>query len=616
MISNTLSTMWAALAPALGNHLWQSTLFAAIAALFALFLRINHARTRYALWLAASMKFLIPFSLLTAIGSYLAQSRGYAAKSAGFYVAMEEASQPFTQRATPLIPQSAVSTAFANLIHALPAALAIIWLCGFAVVLFVWCIRLRRVTRATKAATPLTAGREVQALRRVARVAGIRKPIEILLSRASLEPGIFGIARPVLLWPEGISERLEDAHLEAILAHEVWHVRRRDNLAAALHMAVEAIFWFYPPVWWLGTRLVEERERACDEEVLRLGSEPEVYAQSILKTCEFCVESPLACVSGVTGSNLKKRIVRIMRRQSARQLSFSRKLLLIGVGIAAIAFPVVFGLVNAPRARAQFSQATGAPLPTFDVVTIKPSPSAPLFPTIQMRPGAFIVTGSAVQFLIEFAYDLKSVDQLSGGPSWISTEKYDIQATYAVPQPQDMQKVASEQDGGQLKLRVQSLLADRFGLKITHVAKILPIYALVVADGGPKFQQAKPGEMYPNGIKGMNGLPGGPHTMQMTSGDFTIQALPMATVASVLSERLGRVVVDETGLKGDYDFSIQWPPLEAPPVLPMPGTTPQYPLPGSPIFTTVEEQLGLRLQPLEAPVDSIVISDARQPTGN
>jgi hypothetical protein len=128
----------------------------------------------------------------------------------------------------------------------------------------------------------------------------------MLLSRTSLEPGIFGIFRPVLVWPQGISERLEDAHLEAVLAHELWHVRRRDNLADAVHMLVEAIFWFYPLVWWMGAWLMEERERACDEAVLESGGDPKVYAESILKICEFCVASPLACVSGVTGADLKK----------------------------------------------------------------------------------------------------------------------------------------------------------------------------------------------------------------------------------------------------------------------------------------------------------------------
>ena len=172
-------------------------------------------------------------------------------------------------------------------------------------------------------------------------------------SQTSLEPGVFGILRPLLLWPAAISEHLQDAHLEAILAHEVQHVRRRDNLAAAMHMVVEAIFWFHPLVWWLGARLVEERERACDEEVLRLGNEPEIYAESILKTCEFCVASPLACVSGVTGADLKQRIVRIMTQRSVDKLGFLKKLLLVAIGTGAVTAPIIAGLIKAPVATAQ-----------------------------------------------------------------------------------------------------------------------------------------------------------------------------------------------------------------------------------------------------------------------
>jgi TonB family protein len=176
-------------------------------------------------------------------------------------------------------------------------------------------------------------------------------------SQTSLEPGIFGIRRPLLLWPVGISQHLQDAHLEAILTHEAQHVRRRDNLAAAMHMVVEAIFWFHPLVWWLGARLVEERERACDEEVLRLGNQPEIYAESILKTCEFCVASPLACVSGVTGADLKLRIVRIMTQGSVDKLGFLKKLLLVVIGTGAVAAPIVVGLIKAPLATAQATQA-------------------------------------------------------------------------------------------------------------------------------------------------------------------------------------------------------------------------------------------------------------------
>ncbi len=111
--------------------------------------------------------------------------------------------------------------------------------------------------------------------------------------------------RPVLLLPEGIEERLDVGQLDAILAHELCHVRRRDNLTAAIQMVAQSVFWFHPLVWWVGERLIEERERACDEEVLRRGGSPRVYAEAILNVCKLYMELPLACVSGVTGSNLK-----------------------------------------------------------------------------------------------------------------------------------------------------------------------------------------------------------------------------------------------------------------------------------------------------------------------
>src|SRR2546429_6985892 len=98
---------------------------------------------------------------------------------------------------------------------------------------------------------------------------------------------------------------------------------------------------------------MKEREHACDEEVLESGSDRQVYAESILKICEFCVGSPLACVSGVTGADLKKRIARIMTGGTARKLDFSRKLFLSAAGLVAIAVPVVFGPLHATQARAE-----------------------------------------------------------------------------------------------------------------------------------------------------------------------------------------------------------------------------------------------------------------------
>src|SRR6266481_86973 len=374
MTSDYLSTMWAAIAPALGNHLWQSTLFAIAAGLFTLFLRKNHARARYWLWLAASVKFLIPLSLLVAMGSHLPWPRGSVGMPAGLYVTMEQVSQPFTSSTMPVISPPTPSTVSQSVAHLLPALFVAAWLCGFVMVLCVWCVRWSRISRAIREAVPLREGREVEALRRIECITGMQQRIELLSSRASLEPGIFGVAHPVLVWPEGISKHLEDAHLDGILAHELCHVRRRDNLAAAIHMVVEAIFWFHPLVWWLGARLMEERERACDEEVLELGSDRQIYAESILKVCEFCVGSPLACVSGVTGADLKKRMVYIMTKNLSCKLDFSRKLLLSAAGLLAVAAPIAIGLLQVTQTRAESqAQNIAAIAPAFDTLSIQPN---------------------------------------------------------------------------------------------------------------------------------------------------------------------------------------------------------------------------------------------------
>ena len=176
-------------------------------------------------------------------------------------------------------------------------------------------------------------------------------------------------------------------------------MRRRDNLAAAIHMLVEAIFWFHPLVWWLGARLVEERERACDEEVLKSGREPQVYAEGILTVCRHYLESPLICAAGVTGSNLKRRIEAIMARRIGRELTLSGKLLLAGAGTLALAVPVTVGLLHAPPLVAQTPTAAEAP-PTFEVASIKPSDPGARGMMIRFAPGGrFTAKGATLKSL-------------------------------------------------------------------------------------------------------------------------------------------------------------------------------------------------------------------------
>lgn len=277
-----------------------------------------------------------------------------------------------------------------------------------------------------RAAAPLREGREVDTLRRLERSGNMRQRIRMLISRASLEPGIFGILRPVLVWPEGISEHLEDAHLEAILAHEVGHLGRRDNLAAAVHMVVEAIFWFHPLVWWLGARLLEERERACDERVLELGSERQIYAESILRVCEFCLGSPLACVSGVTGADLKKRMEYIMSERVVRKLNFGKKLLLSAAALVAIGVPIIFGLMTATQGRAQSQDEGTANVPAFVTASLKPDKSSGRV-ALMFTPDGMTAKNVPLQMLLREAYKVED-DRISGAPSWVTSEKYDLQA--------------------------------------------------------------------------------------------------------------------------------------------------------------------------------------------
>jgi beta-lactamase regulating signal transducer with metallopeptidase domain len=215
------------------NHVWQSTVFAALAGLLSLALRRNSAQVRYWLWFGASIKFLVPFALLMSLGRPAPSSKPIA--SAAVSAAVEQIAQPFPET-LPIAPASRRSIGW------LPA----VWACGFAAVAGVRFRGWLRVRTAVRASSPINIATEVS----------------VRSTPGLLGPGVVGFWRSTILLPAGIGERLTPSQPVAVLAHELCHVRRRDNLFAAVH----------PLVWWIGARLVEERERACDEEVLRLAA--------------------------------------------------------------------------------------------------------------------------------------------------------------------------------------------------------------------------------------------------------------------------------------------------------------------------------------------------------
>lgn len=308
---------------ALLDHLWQSSLVALGVGLLTLAFRNNAARIRFWLWFAASLKFLVPFALLVLLGEKLARLMPAPLPPAlrGLAPAAERLSAP----AQLLAPAHGAGLA-------LP--LLLLWAAGFCAVL----------------GTALLRGLKLRALLRKAEAVPLAAPVEVRVTQSLLEPGLVGIFRPVVLLPRDLLAGLSPAERDGILAHEITHLKRRDNLTAALHMTVEALFWFWPPVWLIGARLIAERERACDEGVIAAGHDPETYAGGILKVCRFCIRSPLACAAGVSGANLSSRIRQIMSAQQAIRLDDGRRMLLAGAAMMALGLPVAAGLVTTPLA--------------------------------------------------------------------------------------------------------------------------------------------------------------------------------------------------------------------------------------------------------------------------
>src|SRR5262249_50713438 len=196
------------------------------------------------------------------------------------------------------------------------------------------------------------------------------------------------------------------------------HIRCHDNLAAAIHMVVEAIFWFHPLVWWLERRLVDERERACDEAVLSAGNDPAEYAEGILTVCRLTAHAPLACVTGVAGSDLRARIESIVRRELGRRMTLSRRVAVACVAVLLIRVPIAVGVVKTEAPLIAVGQEPSAPV-SFEAVSVRPNTSGDVAAYVNDLPGGRLVaTNATLRTLILQAYQLVD-NQLVGAPDWV-----------------------------------------------------------------------------------------------------------------------------------------------------------------------------------------------------
>jgi len=420
---------------ALINHLWQSTLFCGGAWLITLMLRTNSAALRHWVWLLASAKFLVPFSLLFSIGSFIGLP---AARSADIQPlllgdALQSASvlvSPGALRVTEVGPGSTILvTLFA------------IWLGGALVVGLRWLLAWHAANSIVRAARPAPGA-----------------PPDARITDADIEPAVARIFHPVVLLPAALLGRLSDPELNAVLAHEHEHIARRDNLKASIHRLVETLFWFHPAVWWIGRQMLEERERACDETVLENGHDRGDYAAGILAVCRHC-RAGASVAAAATSGDVTRRVRYILGTARPAAVGALKTVSLLAVTIAIATAPLFAGAAQDAARRYALLTSNSRTLGSADIF-VAPAVSGRT-PEIVAAQNVVEIRNSTLRDLIALSYGVNRWEVL-GGP-WLDSPRYDIRAVAQAPVSE-----TEDFDPEALSGLVARLLAARFDLSI-HV---------------------------------------------------------------------------------------------------------------------------------------------------
>jgi uncharacterized protein (TIGR03435 family) len=252
--------------------------------------------------------------------------------------------------------------------------------------------------------------------------------------------------------------------------------------------------------------------------------------------------------------------------------------------LAAFLFPLFAMFGTALRAQ--------DPRPSFDVASVKANKSGVGGARWGARPGGYRAVNTVLKRLIISAYEIKQQAQLHGGPSWIESSRFDIEARA----PGDTANGAFKLDEHLANLMLQSLLEERFKLEVHHESKEIPVYFLVLAKGGHKESK----------VKG----PPSPEVRRFGAGG------PVTALADSISSVLGRPVIDKTGLTGSHNFLMEVPIEDYPRSPVADGPALASASAGAVIFAAMEQQLGLKLESGRAPVDVLVIDRVEKPSEN
>ena len=464
-----------------------------------------------------------------------------------------------------------------------------------------------RLTRRAAPADPALAA----SVARLAERMRIARRVRVAISTLMPAPATLGVWCPVLLMPPAAALGLTPAQLEAVIAHELAHIRRHDYLVNILQVLVETLFFYHPAIWWTSKQIRVERELCCDDAAVRECGDALSYAKALSAIARYPLTTPRLALGAANGP-LVRRIERLLGVET-REYGPS-------LWSPALAVTLVAACVVAHSSWAQAQEQK------FAVASVKQNRSAELMMNMDM-PGTrrFVATNIPLRNLIRFAYDVDEA-RLTGGPDWIRTERFDVNATA----DEDLPTWTPAGPPPVVLSMLRALLADRFKLTTHKETRELPVYALVRARGdgrlGPRASVSSADcEAMLAGRSGPQPPPSKPEEppmcgMRIGPGQMLLGSVPMTQFAFVLGPFAQRLVVDRTELTGKYNLQLSWTPqgmrLGGPP----PGA-PAPPLPpidpdGASLFVAIQEQLGLKLEPSRAPLEVVVIDQVERPTAD
>jgi bla regulator protein BlaR1 len=486
-----------------------------------------------------------------------------------------------------------------------------------------------------------------------------------------LTPVAVGVLRPAVLLPAGW-RTWNTTTRRAVPAHEFAHLRRHDTLVSALARLVQCVFWFHPLAWWVSRKISGLAELACDAAVLERVDDPVGYSRILLAFADAVNHAghrvALPGLAMAASSGIGRRIDQVFELSSGKLRRLSRPgVLLALIGLPVLSLAATVGFVEtqalsprpsvspiapaqpppfapapvqgraAPKIIAQQTKAPQimprpAPTPKFEVASVKPckEPPAGRGGGSGQPPGRLHVNCETVKDLIRDAYDLLANGRMwkgmitrnsrtvpiEGGPGWIDSERYYIDAKAEGPETQEMMK-------GPM---MRTLLEDRFKLKIRRETRPGPVYELKVAQGGPKLEPVENGSCIPLEDFDWRTLAPGQkrplicNSAMVQSGKLAFLAMSIADFCQNLTwDALDRPVIDKTGIAGKFNFRIEFAPDEATPFFRTAGGDPSAATPeptGPSIFTALREQLGLKLESAKGPVEFLVIEHVERPSEN